>query len=312
MEEKENQEENKRFDEISGNRKRTIINYCMMSIVQYKNRTASQLRVNQGNIKQKICTEYANQSGKLKGMQQELNFVDLVCDELIKNIKKYKSLQPSERKAALYKELEELGVIDREAERLSELDQIIEEVKGFEIENTGEARDASAKDNLARLNNPKLLYTNRETGKKEIKYGRYSEERTPTLIYDFAGRRIKMKKVGRLTYTNNIGMEDDMDQYLVTTEDGSREVFIYNMSQERIQSDEEYRKTFFKDLLSHENLCDLNSDGYIGEIIDIDGVEGSYKVDYVPERYTAVQELKHRLREKRRQQEDKVDPNNDR
>lgn len=293
-EEQEKEQQEERFNQITPERKRTIAKYCLMSIIQYLNRTDSQLRVNQENIKKRLCIEHANKSGDLGVMQQELDYIDLVCDELITNKQRYKNMRPSERNGALYKRLEELGVNDLTEPELSPLDQIIKEVMGYDV--AEEESKPKTKNDLDRLYRPYLLFRNSVTGERGIRYTRYGERRVPQ-IYEYKGKSIGLEKVGEMTYLNSFAAENNLAEYLVTTGEDSARVFLYDLSFEKIEKVPEYRRVLFDELLSHESLTVLNANGYIGEIVDSKITPGTYTVDYDPERFTAVAELKAKLRE---------------
>ncbi len=149
-----------------------------------------------------------------------------------------------------------------------------------------------------KLNKPDLLLTNRKTGKKEIGYGRYSEGKTPTHVYDYQGRQIRLKRVGKLSYRTVFMMMADIEEYLIQTPEVQREVFTYGLNIGKLEKDEQYRKIFFEQLLSLENINRESNNGYLGSIITTRDEDG-YKIDYSDEEYTAVTELKERLAQMR-------------
>lgn len=148
---------------------------------------------------------------------------------------------------------------------------------------------------FAKLNKPDLLLTNKNTGKKEIKYGRYSTDRRRNYKFNYQGRKVQLTRVGRMFYKTSFMIGTDIDEYLVQTRDVQAEVFTYGLDIMKIEGDEQYRKIFFEQLISPENINMVNNNGYIGSIVQTKDPKNKYKIEYSDEEYTAVTELKDRL-----------------
>lgn len=147
---------------------------------------------------------------------------------------------------------------------------------------------------LGNLNRPGLLLTDKKTGKKDIHYGRYSEDRRLTHRYRLDGREMQLTKIGRLAYDTAFSMRKDIEEYLVETSEGSAEVFTAGLDISKIVDEPQYGILVFDQLFSTENMHIKNGNGYVGSIV-ASKEKGKYEINYSDEEYTAVVELKKRL-----------------
>lgn len=289
-----------RYGEISDERRRRIIRICAMTIMQNVDKSDSKLRQNKEGTKEFIVQSETAKKVGIRTAMLEAQFADFIGDYMIENKERYIDLPTYRREDRLIEDMEKMGVIvhiegvkTKEGHTTQQGEQQATEEEKQAKEKTNDIATKSAID-FAKLNNQDLLLTNRKTGKKEIEYGRYSERKTQTLLFTYQGRQALLKRVGRLTYKTAFMMIADIEEYLIKTPEIEKEVFTYGLNIEKLGKDEQYRRVFFEQLVSAENMNRENSHGYIGSIVDTRD-ESQYRVDYSEEEYTAVTELKERL-----------------
>lgn len=324
------------FEDIPEEQRRKIIKACSMMIIGQANKTESKLRENKENVKEWIFrSELAKKVG-IERAKNEVELAEFVGSYLIGNRELFINLPTCAREQKLLEEMVSIGIIEKAEvvkkdetpnlklgeknakpnQAITQQNETVQSTRGILINSVIpqqklvelEPPQVQAPQalpvqteviDLASLNRPDLLCTDRTTGKKEIKYGRYSLDKRQKHKFNYQGRDVQLTRVGRMYYKTSLMLCADIDEYLVRTKDGQVDVFTYGLDLCKIEKDEQYRKLFFEQLISDDNMHLKNGNGYIGSIVNTGDEQNKYKIEYSEEEYTAVTELKNRLEQMR-------------
>lgn len=315
-----NKEDNKATNTLSDNKKITIINIAVLTLVGTNFKPKVEKIQSWGeNAQEKAFTQevFDTIQEYAKGVKINSKFREQLKIDLYDRFGVSKEVQTQDRQKRaqmadsvnedIAKKKAEWAKQDAQAAQKLNIgiqlqknskirEQTQQSYKTTEITRRGQQEGRKEQGEYKRgLYDPHLIATSNKTKQERllIKLNKRKSEDIVDYEYEYAGTQYTIRRTGELLYKTFVGVEDSISEYEITMRREDRVLTVRKFGHISVPTMEyeSYRTEVFTTLLGKNNMEDPELHSYMGSL---EGVQGPargiqpYKIAYSPEEYTAV------------------------